>query len=173
MFLKISQKSQGSTCAKVSFFNKVAGQLKIKVRMIATLFKKRLCRRCFPVNFAKFLRASLLQNTSERLLLTGFLRFFRKKERENGWLLLKRGKRAKLFIDEVSVLSVIDNINLSVNNLNSDFIKFQLSYEANIYCLLYRRICWIQHRNWTHMEDWKGRLLLIEVKEIRCLCVNS
>ena len=93
MSLKISQNSEGSTCAKVSFFNKVAGQLKIKLRMIAALFKKRLCHRCFPVNFAKFLRASLLQNTSERLLLTGFLRFFRKKERENGWLLLKRGKR--------------------------------------------------------------------------------
>ena len=31
--------------------------------------KKRLWHRCFPVNFAKFLRTSFLQNTSERLLL--------------------------------------------------------------------------------------------------------
>ena len=35
----------------------------------ATLFKKRLWHRCFPVNCAKFLRTPLLQNTSGRLLL--------------------------------------------------------------------------------------------------------
>ena len=42
------------------FFNKVAK---------ATLLKKRLWRRCFPVNFAKFVRTPFLQNTSGRLLL--------------------------------------------------------------------------------------------------------
>ena len=36
----------------------------------ATLLKKRLWRRCFPVNFAKFLRTPFLQNTSGRLLMT-------------------------------------------------------------------------------------------------------
>ena len=35
----------------------------------ATLSKKRLWRRCFPVNFAKFLRTPFLQNTPGRLLL--------------------------------------------------------------------------------------------------------
>ena len=35
----------------------------------ATWLKKRLWRRCFPVNFAKFLRIPFLQNTSRRLLL--------------------------------------------------------------------------------------------------------
>ena len=45
------------------FFNKVAG---IKP---ATLLKKRLWHRCFPVNLAKFLRISFLWNTSWRLLL--------------------------------------------------------------------------------------------------------
>ena len=35
----------------------------------ATLLKKRFCDRWFPVNFAKFLRALFLQNTSGRLLL--------------------------------------------------------------------------------------------------------
>ena len=34
----------------------------------ATLLKKRLWHRCFPVNFAKFLRTTFLQNTSWRLL---------------------------------------------------------------------------------------------------------
>ena len=41
-------------------FNKVAG---------ATLLKKSLWHRCFPVNFAKFLRTPFLQNTSGKLLL--------------------------------------------------------------------------------------------------------
>ena len=45
------------------FFNKVAGLRP------ATLLKKRLWRRCFPVNFAKFLKTPFLQNTSGRLLL--------------------------------------------------------------------------------------------------------
>ena len=35
----------------------------------ATLLKKRLLHRCFPVNFANFLRTRFLQNTSGRLLL--------------------------------------------------------------------------------------------------------
>ena len=36
----------------------------------ATLLKKRLWHRCFPVTFMKFLRTSFRQNTSGRLLLT-------------------------------------------------------------------------------------------------------
>ena len=36
----------------------------------ATLLKKRLWHKCFPVNFAKFLRTPFLQNTSGWLLLT-------------------------------------------------------------------------------------------------------
>ena len=35
----------------------------------ATLSKKRLWHRCFPVNFAKFLRTPFSQNSSVRLLL--------------------------------------------------------------------------------------------------------
>ena len=45
------------------FFNKVVGL------RLATLLKKRLWHRCFPLNFAKFLRISFLQDTSGRLLL--------------------------------------------------------------------------------------------------------
>ena len=36
---------------------------------MAALFKKRLCHRLFPVNFAKLLGTHILQNTSGRLLL--------------------------------------------------------------------------------------------------------
>ena len=44
------------------FFNKVAGLSP------ATLLKKSLWHRCFPVNFEKFLRTPFLQNTSGRML---------------------------------------------------------------------------------------------------------
>ena len=42
---------------------------KVAVLSPATLSKKRLCHRCFPVNFVKFLRIPFLQNTCGRLLL--------------------------------------------------------------------------------------------------------
>ena len=50
VFLEIWQNSQENTCARVSFFNKVASLRP------ATLLKKRLWHRRFPVNFAKFLK---------------------------------------------------------------------------------------------------------------------
>ena len=49
VFLEISQNSQKNTCASF-FFNKVAGLRS------ATLLKKILWHRYFPMNFAKFLR---------------------------------------------------------------------------------------------------------------------
>ena len=58
MFLEISQ-----NCARVSFL----------CLRPATLLKKRLWHRSFPVNFAKFLRTPFLQNTSGRLLLQRLL----------------------------------------------------------------------------------------------------
>ena len=48
VFLEISQNSQENTCARVSFLIKLHTPP-------ATLLKKRLWPRCFPVNFAKFL----------------------------------------------------------------------------------------------------------------------
>ena len=45
------------------FINKVAGLRPV------TLLKKSLWHSCFPVNFAKFLRTSFLQNTFRQLLL--------------------------------------------------------------------------------------------------------
>ena len=47
----------------------------------ATLLKKKLWHRCFPVNFAKLLRTPFSQNTSGRLLLS-ICDAFAKKERE-------------------------------------------------------------------------------------------
>ena len=63
VFLRISQISQENTCARVSFFKKVAGLRPV------TLLKKRLWHRFFPENFGKFVGTPFLQNTSGRLLL--------------------------------------------------------------------------------------------------------
>ena len=52
-FLRIFAKFKGKHMWQSFFFNKVAG---------LTLFKKRLWHRCFPVNFAKFLRTPLENN---------------------------------------------------------------------------------------------------------------
>ena len=52
------QNPQENTCGRVSFL------MKLQACSPATLFKKILWHRCFPVDFAKFLRISLLQNTS-------------------------------------------------------------------------------------------------------------
>ena len=62
--LRIFTKFIGKHLCQRLFFNKVAGPRP------ATLLKKSLWHRCFPINFAKFLRTPFLQNTSGRLLLS-------------------------------------------------------------------------------------------------------
>ena len=62
-FLRNSAKFTGRQLCQSLFFNKVAGLGP------PTLLKKRLLHRCFPVNFAKFLRIPFLRNTSGRRLL--------------------------------------------------------------------------------------------------------
>ena len=61
--LNIFAKFAGKHRPQSLFFNKVAGLRP------ATLLKKRLWHRCFPVNFAKLLRTPILKNICERLLL--------------------------------------------------------------------------------------------------------
>ena len=61
--LKNFAKFKGKHLCQSLFFAQVAGLSP------ATLLKKRLWHRCFPVNFAKFLRTPFLQNASGRLLL--------------------------------------------------------------------------------------------------------
>ena len=60
---EISQNSQKNICAEISFFDKV------KLCGSAASLRTRLKRRCFHVNFAKFIRTLFLQNTTRRLLL--------------------------------------------------------------------------------------------------------
>ena len=58
-------KFTGKHLCRSLFLNKVAGLSP------ATLIKRDSGHRCFPVNLTKFLRTTLLQNTSGRLLLEG------------------------------------------------------------------------------------------------------
>ena len=62
VFWKISQNSQEDTCARVSFL------IKMQVKP-ATLLKKILWLRCFPVDFAKFLRTPFFIEHLRWLLL--------------------------------------------------------------------------------------------------------
>ena len=55
VFLEISQKFTGKHLCQSFFFNKVAGLRP------ATLLKKRLWHRCFPVNLVEFLRTLFLR----------------------------------------------------------------------------------------------------------------
>ena len=67
MFLKISQNSQENTYVGGPFFNKVAD---LRLQTGASDSDTGVfCCRCFPVNFAKFVRSIFLQNTSGQLLL--------------------------------------------------------------------------------------------------------
>ena len=56
-------KFTGKHLCKSLFFNKVSGLRPL------TLLKRRLWHKCFPMNFAKFLRTPIFKNTSERVLL--------------------------------------------------------------------------------------------------------
>ena len=57
--------STGKRLCQSPSFNKVTGFL----NKVATLLKKKLCNRCFPVNFVKFLRTPFSQSTFGRLIL--------------------------------------------------------------------------------------------------------
>ena len=59
VFLEILQNSQENTCARVSFL----------IKLQATLLKKRLWHRSFPVNFAKFRRTPIFTEQLRWLLL--------------------------------------------------------------------------------------------------------
>ena len=89
MFLEIPQNSPENTCARVSFLMKLQALAcnfikKETLARPATLFKKRLWHRCFPVNFVKFLRTSfyledlwwqLLSLTTFRVTNTGIIKY--------------------------------------------------------------------------------------------------
>ena len=65
VFLEILENSQEDTCVRVSFLIKLQTFMRP-----ATLLKKRLWHRCFPVNFAKFIKTRFHTEHLRWLLLT-------------------------------------------------------------------------------------------------------
>ena len=85
----------------------------------ATLFKKRLRHRCFPVNFAEFLRATFLQNTSGRLLLC-FMAF-------NDWKSYRNASKT-FAIGKSTVVSIV-----IYRNILSNFENLKWNSQSNCY----------------------------------------
>ena len=69
----------------------------------ATLLKKRLWHRCFPVNFVTFLRTPFLQNTSGRLLLEIIEKGSNNKGRYNLFIFQKMEKNWILNISSICI----------------------------------------------------------------------
>ena len=63
VFLEISQNSQENTCARVFFL------IKLQASGLQPYLKKRHWHRCFPANFAKFLRTPFFTEHLRCLLL--------------------------------------------------------------------------------------------------------
>ena len=113
-----SQNSQENTCARVPFLIK----LQASGLMPATISKKRLWHRCFPVNFAKFLRISFLQNTSGRLLLDIVI----SRLRHNFTII------AEWFYEDDMVL-IVYKCNFLTVSFNEQFPDF--SFNDTLFCL--------------------------------------
>ena len=123
------EKFIGKHLCQILFSNKVAGL------RLATLLKKRSWHRCFPVNFAKFLRTPLLQNTSGRLLLTFLERIF----------------RGISTIWNFLTLSLV-TVRYACKTLQE--LPFLLFFRLNIECL--------KHLDWVVRRGWKAVLLGIQ-----------
>ena len=78
--LKNFTKFPGKQLCQNLFFNKVRSLRPV------TLWKKSLWHSCFPVNFTKFLRTSILKNIYERLFLNIALHTFLKKKKKKNEL---------------------------------------------------------------------------------------
>ena len=87
VLLEISQNSQEHTCAIISFL------IKLQASALQLFLKKRLWYRCFPVNFAKFLRTTFFIEHLWWLLLSyEFAKFLKTPFSQNtsGQLLLHK-----------------------------------------------------------------------------------
>ena len=134
VFLEISQNSQENTCARVTFL--------VNCRRPATLLKKKLWNRCFPVNFPKFLGTLFLQNNSGRLLL---------KRKNTGWL-------CYFLYDKRSSIDL--EINLQAKSFwgflaSSKFVLNQIMFISQLIAMfqtssIYEGIHLIEKAYWSH-----------------------
>ena len=110
MFIEIGvvrnfTKLTGKNLCQTLFFNNNVACLRL-----ATLLKKRLWHKCFPVNFVKFLRIPCLQNTAGHLFL----------------LLVKNfnSEFSKGIHDILQVFRIHDQLYLMTNRVNLHESKF-------------------------------------------------
>ena len=119
MFLKISQNSLENTCVRVSFF----------------VIKKRLWHRCFPVNFAKFLKTPFITKHLWRLLLkTSIFSLFRSIHPEVFYINSAKFKgkhlRQRLFFNKAAGLSLqtLNKWRLCQRDFSMNFPKFLIEH---------------------------------------------
>ena len=104
------------------------------------LLKKRLWHRCFPVNFAKFLRTSVLQNTSGRLLLEP-------SEAANVFLKISQNSQEKHCV--------------RVPLLKKETMAEVFSYE---FCEIFRNTIFTEHLRVTASESCQRSMMEVLVK---------
>ena len=125
-------------------FTKFTGKHLCQSLRPATLLKKKLWHRCFPVNFEKFLRTPFLQNTSGRLLLN--INTSTEGINTLGWkLVYSPGKRLNLWFNwKTDICSKLRNCFESVTKGNLEFfiivmesftdsVNFQMESYQNLY----------------------------------------
>ena len=102
------------------FCNEVAGLRP------ATLLKRRLQHRYFPVNIAKLLRTPILKNICERLFL--YFRIVKKKiyfeKWKNGKSKTRKSRKSRRNYSEYSIFSYSENRKPGFKNLGKKFQKF-------------------------------------------------
>ena len=113
-----------------------------------TLFKKRLWHRCFPMNFAKFVRKSFLQNTSGRL----FLKINDSKQRNQAKI---RSSRSKMFFK----ISVLENFAIFTGK-HLCWSLFLIKLQA--LGILHKNSSFIEHLWWLLLKNGKDQRPLIK-----------
>ena len=112
----------------------------------AALFKKWLWHSCFPVNFEKFLRTPLLQNTSGRLLLYLWKKVYYKMHRN---FITKRGKNvlqnAAAFLLQNASILLQNAAGITKRNItaSTNFKNTSPSEGLDLFCII---------RNFTIIE---------------------
>ena len=128
-------KFTGKHLCQSLFFDKVADLRP------ATLLKKRLWHRCFPVNFVKFLRTHFLETTSGRLLLIGEISKLQNLL-EKLWNPPEVTRiRVNLEHDAITVLNLVRN--WSISTQISDSYRNLAKWGTRYFC---SNECWIRAR---------------------------
>ena len=143
MFFKTSQNSQKTTCVRASF-NKVAGLRP------ATLLKRRLWHRFFPVNLQDFFAALFLQNTYD--CFCAFI-YFKKKKRD------KKSRTLRLFI-ELQTVTGFDQTDQSYEQRNHRKCSVKKGVLKNFVNLTGKHLCWSLFLKTHILKNICERLLL-------------